>query len=93
MKTPNGTVFVSYKINNGVLDAKIKVPKNTKAVFKYLQENNNEDITAKALADAFWPGPLTMILPKSEIVPQAVCGKLSTVAVRMPQNEIAKAII
>ena len=49
--------------------------------------------TAKALADAFWPGPLTMILPKSEIVPQAVCGKLSTVAVRMPQNEIAKAII
>ena len=35
MKTPNGTVFVSYKINNGVLDAKTKVPKNTKAVFKY----------------------------------------------------------
>ncbi len=49
--------------------------------------------TAKALAEAFWPGPLTMILPKSELVPGQVCGKLDTVAVRMPENEIALAII
>ncbi|MBE6774119.1 MAG: threonylcarbamoyl-AMP synthase [Ruminococcaceae bacterium] len=49
--------------------------------------------TAKALAEAFWPGPITMILPKSDLVPQAVCGKLDTVAVRMPENEIALAII
>ena len=49
--------------------------------------------SARLLADAFWPGPLTMILPKSDLVPQAVCGKLDTVAVRMPANEIALAII
>lgn len=49
--------------------------------------------TAKALADAFWPGPLTIILPKSDIVPDEVSGNLPTVAVRMPQNEIARAII
>ena len=48
---------------------------------------------AELLADAFWPGPLTMILPKSDLVPQAVCGRLDTVAVRMPANEIALAII
>lgn len=54
---------------------------------KYIPE------TAKALADAFWPGPLTMILPKSELVPDEVCGKLDTVAVRMPENEIALAVI
>ncbi len=48
---------------------------------------------ARALADAFWPGPLTMILPKSDIVPEEVCGKLDTVAVRMPENEIARAVI
>ncbi len=48
---------------------------------------------AKALADAFWPGPLTIILPKSDLVPDEVSGKLPTVAVRMPDNEIARAII
>ena len=48
---------------------------------------------AELLADAFWPGPLTIILPKSDLVPQAVCGRLDTVAVRMPANEIALAII
>lgn len=49
--------------------------------------------TAKALAEAFWPGPLTVILPKSDIVPDDVSGGLSTVAVRMPSDEIARAII
>ncbi len=49
--------------------------------------------TAKALADAFWPGPLTIILPKSKLVPNKVSGNLPTVAVRMPKNEIARKII
>lgn len=49
--------------------------------------------SAKALADAFWPGPLTIILPKSDLVPKEVSGGLDTVAVRMPENEIARAII
>lgn len=49
--------------------------------------------SAKALADAFWPGPLTVILPKSQLIPDEVSGGLSTVAVRMPSDEIARKII
>ncbi len=49
--------------------------------------------SALALADKYWPGPLTVILPKSEIVPDKVSGGLSTVAVRMPSDKTARAII
>ena len=41
---------------------------------------------AKALADAFWPGPLTMIFQKSDAVPYETTGGLDTVAVRMPSH-------
>lgn len=49
--------------------------------------------SARKLAKEFWPGPLTMILPKSEKVPLAVTAGLDTVAVRMPSHPIAAAII
>lgn len=49
--------------------------------------------TAKKLADAFWPGPLTMILHKSDRVPYATTGGLDTVAVRMPGHKTALAFI
>lgn len=45
--------------------------------------------TAKKLADAFWPGPLTMIFEKSEAVPKETTGGLNTVAVRMPEHKAA----
>lgn len=48
---------------------------------------------AKLLAEAFWPGPLTMILKKSAQVPDGTTGGLQTVAVRMPDHAIAKALI
>lgn len=48
---------------------------------------------AKKLAEAFWPGPLTMILPKSDIVPKETTGGLDTVAVRMPSHKVALAFI
>lgn len=48
---------------------------------------------AKKLADAFWPGPLTMILPKSDKVPKETTGGLDTVAVRMPNHKTALAFI
>ena len=48
---------------------------------------------AKQLADAFWPGPLTIILPKSARISSVVSGGLSTVAVRMPSHPVARAII
>ena len=48
---------------------------------------------AKLLADAFWPGPLTMIVEKNENVPDATTGGMNTVAVRMPNNQVALALI
>ncbi|MCC8029595.1 MAG: threonylcarbamoyl-AMP synthase [Lachnospiraceae bacterium] len=47
----------------------------------------------RLLADAFWPGPLTMIFRKSEIVPYETTGGLDTVAVRMPDHPAALALI
>lgn len=48
---------------------------------------------AKKLAERFWPGPLTMVLPKSGIVPKETTGGLDTVAVRMPVDPIALSFI
>lgn len=48
---------------------------------------------AVALAKAFWPGPLTIILPKSERVPMITTAGMDTVAVRMPAHEAARAVI
>lgn len=48
---------------------------------------------AKAAADAFWPGPLTMIFKKTEAVPLGTTGGLDTVAVRMPDHEAARELI
>ncbi|MGM0805178.1 MAG: L-threonylcarbamoyladenylate synthase [Bacillota bacterium] len=49
--------------------------------------------TAQKLMSAFWPGPLTIVLPKGENVSERVTAGLSTVAVRMPDHEIALAVI
>lgn len=49
--------------------------------------------TAKKLAEAFWPGPLTMILEKSDVVPGETTGGLDTVAVRMPSDPVAVSFI
>lgn len=49
--------------------------------------------TARLLAKAFWPGPLTLIFRKKEKVPYGTTGGLDTVAVRMPDHEIAREMI
>lgn len=48
---------------------------------------------ARILADAFWPGPLTMVLPKSELVPGAVSAGLGTVGLRLPAHPVARELI
>ncbi|MEO0144909.1 MAG: L-threonylcarbamoyladenylate synthase [candidate division WOR-3 bacterium] len=48
---------------------------------------------AKKLVEAFWPGPLTIVFKKSDIVPYITTGGLNTVAIRMPDNEIALKLI
>lgn len=56
-----------------------------------ITESVSDDV--KRLADIFWPGPLTMILKKSDKVPKQTTGGLDTVAVRMPSDKIALAMI
>lgn len=48
---------------------------------------------ALMLAEAFWPGPLTIIMEKNALVPASVTGGLDTVAVRMPDHETALSLI
>lgn len=48
---------------------------------------------AKIVMDRFWPGPITIILNKKDIVPKTTSGGLDTVAIRMPSHKIAKEII
>ena len=58
-------------------------------------ENFCHDIppAAYALAEKFWPGPLTMVLPARDIVPRRTTAGLDTVAVRCPDSEITRQII
>ena len=49
--------------------------------------------SAKKLASVYWPGPLTMIFQKSDIVPYETTGGMDTVAVRMPDHPLAQALI
>lgn len=48
---------------------------------------------AKKLMEAFWPGPLTLVLPKSDIVPKESTGGLETVALRSPENALTLDLI
>ena len=47
----------------------------------------------RKLMDAFWPGPLTMVVPAAPVVPRVTTGGLDTVAVRMPSDPVAAALI
>jgi len=53
----------------------------------------NVDIISKKLIDNLWPGPLTVILPKSKNISNYITANLDTVGVRMPSNPIALKII
>ncbi|MBP5600141.1 MAG: threonylcarbamoyl-AMP synthase [Lachnospiraceae bacterium] len=63
---------------------------NLKALEKIVKDIPED---ALKLADKYWPGPLTMIFNKNDVVPKETTGGLETVAVRMPSNKIARALI
>ncbi len=58
-------------------------------------ENLVKEIPPKAqlLIKAFWPGPLTLIFKKKDIIPSETSGGLDTVAVRFPENKVARLLI
>lgn len=49
--------------------------------------------TARTLMENFWPGPMTLVFKKTDIVPSVISGGLDTVAIRYPSNEIACQLI
>jgi L-threonylcarbamoyladenylate synthase len=57
------------------------------------QVSSSAPAEARALARAFWPGPLTLILPKAGAIPDIVTAGLQTVGVRVPSHPIARALI
>lgn len=64
------------------------------AEFSQLEEIVSEvPESAKKLADAFWPGPMTLILNKNNEIPRETTGGLDTVAIRLPSHPIARALI
>ncbi len=48
---------------------------------------------AKKLMDCYWPGPMTLVFKKTDLVPYGTTGGLDTVAVRMPSDPVAKTLI
>ena len=50
-------------------------------------------LRARKLAAAFWPGPLTMVMPRGEEVSNVTCAGLDTVGVRMPSHPVVQAVI
>lgn len=53
----------------------------------------NIDSRAKLLMDRFWPGPLTIVFKKKDIIPDRTSGGLDTVAIRMPSDQVARNLI
>lgn len=49
--------------------------------------------SGRRLAEAFWPGPMTLVFPKSAVVPMGTTGGLATVAIRMPSDPVARELI
>src|ERR1043166_5293630 len=50
-------------------------------------------LQATRLAKKFWPGPLTLVLPKRRVIPDIVTSGLPTIAVRVPSHPVAQALI
>ncbi len=59
-------------------------------IYKLCRKVNSK---ARLLIDRFWPGPLTLVLPKEKIIPNIVTAGLPTVAVRMPSHPVALSLI
>jgi L-threonylcarbamoyladenylate synthase len=64
-----------------------------KDLYRIADVGSDKKDCVKKLTDAFWPGPLTLILNKRNHIPDEVTAGLDSVAIRMPQNRIARKLI
>ncbi|MFB9296518.1 L-threonylcarbamoyladenylate synthase [Persicitalea jodogahamensis] len=76
--------------NRPTFDPLIVHVKSLDAVAEYVTEIPEK---ARELAEAFWPGPLTLLLPKKSIIPELVTSGLPTVAVRVPRHPLTLALL
>lgn len=63
------------------------------SVFAARQLASSWSTVADALAERFWPGPLTLVVPRSPRIPRSVCGGLDTMAIRVPSHPVALALL
>jgi len=92
-----GNIYIEEAVKN-IYKAKGRPSDNPLIVhiwnIKQLEELTEEiPPTAQLLIDKYWPGPLTIIFKKSSKVPERITGGLDTVAVRMPEDPIALALL
>jgi len=92
-----GNIYIEEAVKN-IYKAKGRPSDNPLIVhiwnIKQLEELTEEiPPTAQLLIDRYWPGPLTIIFKKSSKVPERITGGLDTVAVRMPEDPIALALL
>lgn len=82
----------------GIYEAKGR-PSDNPLIIHIAEESSLESLvdyippSAMVLIDTYWPGPLTLIMPKSGKVPSIITAGLDTIAIRMPSNPIALALI
>lgn len=80
-----------YKAKGRPSDNPLIVHISSKAdVDKYVKSKSK---VATKLINKFWPGPLTLIFKKNNLIPKTITGGLNTVAIRMPKNKTALSII
>lgn len=77
---PGWDPLIVHVANDAMLDRVAAVPENIR-------------VPARALMEAFWPGPLTLLLPRTEHVPDAVTAGRPLVGVRMPSHPVALELI
>jgi L-threonylcarbamoyladenylate synthase len=92
-----GALALNKEAVNGIFKAKNRPPDNPLIVhISHIGQINDIAFAGEIvflLAKHFWPGPLTLVLPKKENVPANVTAGLNTVALRMPANNLALKLI
>lgn len=93
-----GANALCEKAVKSIFDAKGR-PSDNPLIVHIAEKNDAEKYvkcvpeTAKKIMDAFWPGPISIIMKKKDIIPDCVSAGLDTVALRMPTHIAARAII
>lgn len=87
---PAAVVKIFEAKNRPTFDPLIVHISTIKELYKYTSQIN---IQLSEIAKVFWPGPLTILAPKKEIIPDIVCSGLENVAIRVPKHPLTLALL